>query len=131
MTVKKTYVILPDKGEIELDYLKECVHWAKQDTYERRKWFARPALIERRGGVSSQLYTGQTFDEKYFSLEADGWTHDHCEICFTTLSGFSDDVTDSEGYFNGHVWICQSCHSLFIKVEDITTSIDRLEKIVK
>ena len=126
MTDKKTYLVLPNKGEIELNYLLEQVEWARQDNYELKDWFPGKALIEKNGG-GSRLFTGQSFDDKHFELKEDGWTHDHCEICFETLS----DSNEKEGYFNGQIWICKSCHELFIEPADINGTVNRLEKIKK
>lgn len=130
MTDKRTYLVLPNKGEIELDYLLESVEWARKDKYELKKWFARKALIDKNGG-SSRLYTGQSFDNQYIELKEDGWTHDHCEICSTTLSNLDESTIENEGYFNGQCWICKSCHELFIEAIDLKESIDRLKKIEK
>ena len=131
MTNKKTWVKLPQGGEIELNFLKDGIEESRQEKWEYRKWFPRPALIDKSGGGGSRLYTGQKYDDKHFKLKDDGWTRDHCGICFQTLAEFKDNTTDDEGYYNGYFWICKSCFKLFIKPADINETLARLEKINK
>ncbi len=76
--------------------------------WDFKKWFARPALVEKKSNNVS-LYTGQRYDSKYFELIKDGWNHDHCLICFKTLSDIKDEETDDSGYFYYGDWICETC----------------------
>ena len=80
----------------------------QKNNWEFRKWLARPALIEKKGG-GSRLYVGQKFDSEYFELVQDGWSHDHCEICSKVISDFKDENADDCGYFYEGDWICESC----------------------
>jgi hypothetical protein len=93
-------------------------------------WKPTPALIDKSGG-SSRQYVGQRFDPKYFNLVQDGWTHDHCEICFTTISnkeGYGD--TDGHVAENGD-WICKECYKLFIEPNDVQETIKSLNTTTK
>jgi len=76
--------------------------------WEFKKWFFRPALVEKSGGGSS-LYVGQKFDSAYFDLVENGWTHDHCEICFKTITDTKSEESEDCGYFYNGDWICESC----------------------
>lgn len=82
--------------------------------WQFRKWFARPALIDKKSG-SSRLYVGQRFEPNYFDLVEDGWIHDHCDICFRVICSVKNKDSDDAGFFNGDDWICESC---FNKLKD-------------
>jgi predicted nucleic acid-binding Zn ribbon protein len=81
-----------------------------KDDWKFRKWFPRPALIEKSG--SRSLYVGQRFDPKYFELVENGWTHDHCEICAKTITDFKTADSEDCGYFYNGDWICESCFKM-------------------
>ena len=127
---KKTYVTIPNKGDHELDNLLETVEYLRQLTWTYKIWKPTPALIDKSGGSSSQ-YMGQNFDPKYFDLVEDGWTHDHCEICFQTISN-KEGYGDMDGYeANNGDWVCKDCYSLFIKPSDVQDIIKSLKSIKK
>ena len=125
----KTYVTIPNKGDHELNTLLDTVHYLKQLVWTSKVWKSTPALIEKSGG--SRQYVGQKFDPKYFDLVQNGWTHDHCEICYATISDI-EDYGDKEGYNadNGD-WICNDCYNLFIKPTDINETLNNLTKVTK
>jgi hypothetical protein len=86
--------------------------------WDFRKWFARPALFDKTGG-NVHLYVGQKFDPKNFDLVQEGWSHDHCLICFKNISDVKDDQTDDSGYFHNGEWICEACFkSLKMDIEE-------------
>ena len=95
-----------------------------------QQWRPTPALIERKGGAQVQ-YVGQKYDPTYFELVEDGWTHDHCEICFHTLSDI-EGYGDPDGYKteNGD-WICNNCYNLFVKPVDVQETINSLPSSLK
>jgi hypothetical protein len=127
---KKTYVTLPNKGDIELSYLLDTVDYLRQFSWTYKVWKPTPALIDKSGG-SSRQYAGQRFDPKYFDLVEDGWTHDHCEICVATISN-KEGYGDTDGYVNDNGdWICKECHNLFIKPEDVQERIKSFNTVTK
>jgi hypothetical protein len=72
----------------------------------------RDALVQRTGTAS--LYVGQQYDPAYYDLVHGGWNHDHCEICWWTLSDGGDEE-HSVGYTDGQRWICSECYNQFIE----------------
>jgi hypothetical protein len=122
--IKKTYVIMPNLGELGLDCLIETSNELRNYKWEYKKWTTRPALIDK-SSSSSIEYGGQNYDSKYFDLVQNGWTHDHCEICSAT-------ITDGDDGFNiGNTWICQFCHENFIEPKDFDKIIEKFKKIKK
>ena len=82
-------------------------------TWRRERWQRRPALVHRVGGTVS-LYHGQTFDPAKIDLVPDGWSHDHCAICWWTLGDSGSDeecigYTDERGD-----WVCTECYQQFL-----------------
>ena len=45
-------------------------------------------------------------------IEERAWDHEHCELCFTTISDQGDN--EKVGYFDGKKWICTTCHNTYI-----------------
>ena len=125
----KTYVTVPNKGDHELNTLFETVNYLRQLVWTYKVWTPTPALIDKSG--DSRQYVGQSFDPRYFDLVQDGWTHDHCEICYATISDIEDDG-DKDG-FNAESddWICKDCYNLFIKPPDIGKTLNDLPKVFK
>jgi hypothetical protein len=127
---KKIYVTIPNRGDHELSNLLDTVDYLRQLTWTYKIWTPTPALIDKSSG-SSRQYVGQTFDSKYFDLVEDGWTHDHCEVCFQTISNI-EGYGDSDGYKgDSGDWICKDCYALFIKPEDVQKTIRSLKTIEK
>ena len=46
------------------------------------------------------------------NLIADGWDHEHCELCWAKISRLPGD--SSEGYSDGDQWICIECFTRFV-----------------
>lgn len=87
----------------------ESVEWARE-----QKWIARAALISK-GSASD--YVGQKYNPEHTELVEDGWSHDHCEICWWTLTE-SDNPDEGEGYTtDGHRWVCTECYEKFINIK--------------
>ena|SRR5438093_1377877 len=127
---KKTYVTIPNKGEHELHTLLETLGYLRQLIWTYKVWMPTAALIDKSGGSSSQ-YVGQKFDPKYFDLVEDGWTHEHCEICYQRITNI-EDYGDEDGYEaqNGD-WVCKECYNLFIKPNDIQETLKSLKTTKK
>ncbi len=98
---------------------EEKVRDFKCNAWRLEKWKKRPALVEK-NGRSIAFYFGQEYDKDKFDLVEDGWNHDHCELCFKTVSDFSrkddkDPVVD-EGYTNENDdWLCKECYARYIQ----------------
>ncbi len=127
--MKYTFVKLPT-GNIEIEEVRDMYSELKGNHFELKKWFPRPALFDK-NGKQSWLYTGQSFDPKFIELIEEGWTHDHCEVCSTTLSEIDNQYSFSEGYFDGYHWVCKSCYDFVLKANDIEIFLASCEKIVK
>ena len=99
--------------------IKESVEWVLEQSWERRTWKPRAALVSR---DHTSEYVGQKYQPEYTKLVDDGWTHDHCEICWWSLSE-SDDVEHGEGYTtDGRSWICSECFKMFVREDDANSN---------
>ncbi len=81
--------------------------WVREQEWTQEKWKKGPALIHTSGRIS--FFYGQKFDPQYIELVEDGWTHDHCGICYQNLYE-TDEPEHGEGYTNGYDWICSRCY---------------------
>ena len=86
--------------------------------FVRRVFAARPSLWlkEPTGDADgtewhlSQPYNGEPFDPKLYELREGGWDHEHCDVCYAT-------ITDGTPYWPnadpdaGHVDLCEACYS--------------------
>jgi hypothetical protein len=92
--------------------IEESVEWARNQQWKKQKWVARAALVSK-GSTSD--YVGQKYNPEHTKLVEDGWTHDHCEICWWSLHE-TEEPEHSEGYTtNGHKWVCTECYTQFIE----------------
>jgi hypothetical protein len=107
----KTFIKLPN-GDFEIEQIRKIVSEININEFKLTKWHPLPALIDKKSG-SIHLYRGQRFDPLYFELDKEGWTHDHCIICFNRISETSD-----KPYFNDVDWICKSCYESLFKLLD-------------
>ena len=98
--------------------IQEDIDWCRQHSWKRKRWQATSALIHKKGGRISQ-YVGQKFDPDKVDLVEDGWTHDHCVICWHTLFD-SKKEEENTGWTDGNRnWLCLECHEKFIrKIEE-------------
>ena len=55
---------------------------------------------------------GEKFDPVIYERQKDGWEHEHCMLCMTTISQISG--TQSEGYTDGYNWLCVACYETYI-----------------
>ena len=91
---------------------EELIETFKGDAWAWEKWRRMPALVAKDGSRIT-FYAGQEYDPTQFDLVLDGWGHDHCELCFKTITDFIRQggrapVVD-EGYTNGSDWVCCEC----------------------
>ena len=124
--MNNTFVTLPT-GNIEIDHVREMYEDLKDTALEFNKWKPRPALIEK-NSKTTWLYTGQKFDSKYIDLVEDGWTHDHCQICFISIGDNVNEYSVNSGYFNGYDWVCKSCYETIIVVKNLEEKLAELPK---
>ena len=121
VTSHLTRIVVFKYKYMELGYLiKKVIRLCVKDkrchvvVVVRYAWVRRDALVQRTGTTS--LYTGQRYDPKYCELVRGGWSHDHCEICWWTLSEGGDEE-HSVGYTDGGRWICSECYGHFIETK--------------
>lgn len=121
------YVILPNRGEFELDYIYEKSIELRKFKWSFTNWSFRPALVDING--NSREYLGQDFDSDKFELIENGWTHDHCEICFTNISeGDNNSDFEIDGFEYDSDWICKCCYENLIEPIDLDKTIESLIK---
>jgi hypothetical protein len=92
--------------------IEEAVADCRGYQWKRERWVCRDALVQRTGTTS--LYVGQRYDPEHYELVRGGWRHDHCKICWWTLSEGDDE--HSVGFTDGRWWICSECYHHFIEV---------------
>ncbi len=102
----------------------------KGTDFEYMNWKPRPALIEKIG-KTSWLYTGQKYDPAYINLVEDGWTHDHCQICFVVICKNKTEDTLIDGYFDGYDWVCKSCYERILASDNLEETLKGLAQYQK
>lgn len=93
-------------SETDLSYLKSLI-------WEYKDWKPSPALVDKNGFASNQ-YVGQKYDPNSLTVDKEGWTHDHCEVCWTRLC-INKEECETSGYNSANQWLCNSCYNRFIK----------------
>ena len=115
--MKQIFVKLPN-GEVEIGHIREMYKYYKNAVFTSKNWKHKAALVEKVSGTK-WLYVGQKFDSKYIELVEDGWTHDHCEFCFKTITASNNESDKSYFNPNDEVWICKNCFETFLLAHDI------------
>ena len=93
--------------------LAESIAWCLAQNWHREVWKRSAALIDKKGQKTTQ-YIGQTFDPEKTDLVPNGWSHDHCQICFWAL-GESEAPEHGVGYRNEtNGWLCSECFGKLI-----------------
>lgn len=130
--MKKIFIKIDNWGEMEITYLVSTVRNLKSyGPWNLETWKPTPALVDKNGQASRQ-YVGQDYDPKYIDLIADGWTHDHCEICSKTISNKDNfDGWPTQGYRDANRWICEECFNLFMVTDDIEKELEKYLRIEK
>lgn len=91
--------------------INEQIKWAREQVWKKQKWLPRAALVSK--GKTSE-YVGQSYRPEYTRLVEDGWSHDHCEICWWSLYE-TDNPESGVGYTtDGRTWLCSECYEKFI-----------------
>ena len=60
--------------------------------------------------VYRQILEGEEVKEG--TLIKEGWEHEHCALCWKTISQHKDH--DSRGYTDGREWLCKKCYQEYI-----------------
>jgi hypothetical protein len=94
-------------------FVRKRSDYYQQFHWERRRWAARDALVER-SNRKLHLYTGQSYNPEQFEFVKDGWSEDHCVICWWKLRGM-DSLERGEGYTNGQDWLCTVCYDRLVR----------------
>jgi hypothetical protein len=122
------YVYLPDHGKFLLGDLLETANWLRTLNWRYKKWNYGPALVDINGGIK-RYYTGQTYDPLKLKVIDDGWTHDHCEVCWTTISeGNDNSESEIDGYYCEGNWICKKCYHFLIEPENLEETLEKYKK---
>ena len=124
----ETFVKLPS-GDWQIEHIRKKVALLKNIHFEFKKWEPLPALLDKNGSI--RLYTGQKFDSKYFKLDANGWTHEHCEICTRKISAEQNEESDNEGYCHNFTWICKSCYETLFIPDNLEEKLSTFEQYKK
>jgi hypothetical protein len=102
--------------EWKLDDIREEIEWCQKRFWTQHKWKATPALVNKKGGRISHYY-GQKYDPEKIDYVENGWTHDHCAICWFTIFD-SDKQEENTGWTDGKGnWLCLECYDQFIARE--------------
>lgn len=92
---------------------KENIDYYKSLDWVSKNWKPSSALIDKSGFATHQ-YVGQKYDSNYLTIDPQGWTHDHCEICSKTFCE-NEEICETHGFVSDNLWICSSCYNCFIK----------------
>lgn len=82
-------------------------NWVRM-TFENQDMIA--FKLEGGGTIGRKLVEGEEI--KGGNIIQGGWDHEHCELCFVTISaakGFQHD-----GFKDGSEWLCQACYEKYI-----------------
>ena len=129
---KKTWIIIPNKNEISFDEnFKKLINELKTNTWIHKKYVAESALVEK-SGSSIRQNVGQKLDKNHFEIIEKGWTHDHCEICNSTISEGNNEENYNEikAYNSENIWLCIFCYDNFVKTDDLLANVENY-KIVR
>ena len=126
---KKTWIIISNKNELLVDEnFKKLISELKTFIWIHKKYVAESALVEK-SGSSIRQNVGQKFDKNYFEIVEKGWTHDHCEICNSTISEEYNEENDNEieGYNSENIWLCNFCYDNFVKTDDLLANVEKFK----
>ena len=99
--------------EIDLEQSKADIEFYRTQNWSFKKWESKPAIRDKSGTISK--FVGQKYDVEQWEYLKNGWSHDHCEICFLDLCK-SDYVIQQFAYVNeSEDWICHECYNKIIR----------------
>lgn len=108
--MKSDSIITKTKREFNSAKITEDIPWFKQFNWTKEIWTSKDALIDKEGGIT-HLFYGQVYNKTKFDIIKNGWTHEHCDICFSGVRN-GDICYTHEGEM-----ICDLCYIDFIKEE--------------
>jgi len=109
---EKIYLRKIDGREFKVSDLVEELNWARNLEWTKINWKKRDALVDKKSGTV-RLYVGQKYNPEYFDFVNKGWTHDHCDICFSKVE--SNDIA----YESDAQILCSYCYFEFIAPKNI------------
>ena len=91
---------------------REAEARALKREYSHRTFVVGPCLIglaaNDEGWIPVIPYDGGPYDEKKYRLDATGWDHDHCSVCWR-------DIEDGDTWWwpgpPDEVGLCEECHA--------------------
>ena len=93
----------------EYDYSNEPqLKGLQAQKWQAQKWQPRDALLHKTSNRTT-LFVGQKYDPEKIEFLSEGWTHDHCEICYQELY-YSEEPKFGYAFTNGQEWICSECY---------------------
>src|SRR5690606_14573242 len=78
--------------------------------WHRKPFEPSPAVEHCVAGV--RVLGPASADSPGANVVADGWDHEHCELCWAKISLMAGDAP--EGYADGKTWICAECYDRFV-----------------
>jgi len=112
MRNEKIYLRKIDGREFKVSDLVEELNWARNLQWTKIIWKEKNALVDKKSETIG-LYVGQKYDSEHFDLVDNGWTHDHCDICFLEIE--SNDIA----YESDSQILCSYCYFEFIEPNNI------------
>jgi hypothetical protein len=95
-------------------YYGKAFSEVKNHPYRQRTFSARAALVAKETVNGRRIwknYDGGSYDPTQFELVEGMWDHEHCSICFFTITeGFTYWESDSRIKL-----LCDACHEAFLK----------------
>lgn len=91
---------------------REAEEVAGKQQYDLRTFLAGPMLVgsipNEEGWVPAIPYDGGQYDSSIFHVEATGWDHEHCWVCWARIE-------DGDSWWvavpNDEVGLCKECHN--------------------
>lgn len=100
-------------NEWKLDDIREEIASCRERIWKKERWHPTPALVHKKGGRTS-WYRGQKYDPEKIDYVENGWSHDHCAICWFTLHDSNNDEESTGWTGENKNWLCQECYGKFI-----------------
>lgn len=84
-------------------------------TWRRARFAPRDAISHRYPGKSNAFRKriGKERPARSETVIPDGWDHEHCYLCFETISAQPDEV--NEGWTDSKAWLCSDCYHKYIE----------------
>jgi hypothetical protein len=96
------------------DFFRREFSQISDRNFTQRLFLSQPALVAKQpvnGHRAWREYKGEPYDKSEFDLVEGMWDHEHCAICFFTIS-------DGFTYWENNRRIkllCDACHEAFVR----------------